>query len=159
MGIRLSNAAKRLQREAYKAWLAGLVFNTIAGAYTLFQLSEREQSLDRKEGEGVVEIKKLERYLYSLLLLLTFPFPPRAVLFSFFREALFLCSSLTGEPAARRERIRERTATYIQLVSDLCDLTIPSTALGYVTLDDGFVGLAGTLSSLIGVWTMWRKTA
>ncbi len=54
---------------------------------------------------------------------------------------------------------RERTATQIQLVSDICDLTIPSSALGYVTLDDGFVGLAGTISSLIGVWSVWKKTA
>ena len=54
---------------------------------------------------------------------------------------------------------RERTATNIQLISDLCDLTVPSTALGYANLDDGIVGLAGTVSSLIGVWTTWKKTA
>ncbi|KAK5251015.1 Peroxisomal membrane protein PMP27, partial [Cryomyces antarcticus] len=30
-GIRPSAAAKRLQREAYKAWFAGLVFNAVAG--------------------------------------------------------------------------------------------------------------------------------
>lgn len=54
---------------------------------------------------------------------------------------------------------RERTATTIQLVSDLCDVAIPSSALGYVNLDDGLVGLVGTVSSLIGVWTLWKKTA
>ena len=53
---------------------------------------------------------------------------------------------------------RERTSTNIQLVSDLCDLTVPGSALGYVNLDDGIVGLAGTVSSLIGVWTAWKKT-
>lgn len=53
----------------------------------------------------------------------------------------------------------ERAAARIQLVSDLCDLTIPVSALGYVNLDDGIVGIAGTVSSLIGVWSSWKKTA
>lgn len=54
---------------------------------------------------------------------------------------------------------RQRTAANIQLISDICDLTIPSSALGYVNLDDGIVGLAGTVSSLIGVYSVWQKTA
>lgn len=54
---------------------------------------------------------------------------------------------------------RQRTASQIQLISDLCDLTVPSTALGWATFDDGIVGLAGTVSSLIGVWSTWQKTA
>ena len=54
---------------------------------------------------------------------------------------------------------RERSTTNIQLVSDLCDLCVPSSALGYATLDDGIVGLAGTVSSLIGVYATWKKTA
>lgn len=99
--------------------------------YTLWQLGQREQTLDKKEGEGVVEIKKIERYA-----------GPR------YNGKLHL---IQGG--------RERTSANIQLVSDICDLTIPSTALGYVNLDDGIVGLAGTLSSLIGVWSIWKKTA
>jgi hypothetical protein len=54
---------------------------------------------------------------------------------------------------------RERAAARIQLISDLCDLTVPASALGVAQLDDGLVGLAGTVSSLIGVWSQWRKTA
>jgi hypothetical protein len=38
--------------------------------------------------------------------------------------------------------------------SDLCDLTVPTSAIGMTNFDDGFVGLAGTVSSLIGVYTM-----
>ncbi|MCJ1340132.1 Peroxisomal membrane protein PMP27 [Bachmanniomyces sp. S44760] len=112
-GIRPISSAKRLQSEAYRAWLTGLMFNTIAGVYTLWLLRRKEAGIDRKEGEGLVESKKLQR---------------------------------------------ERTSTNIQLVSDLCDLTVPGSALGYVNLDDGIVGLAGTVSSLIGVWTAWKKT-
>ena len=54
---------------------------------------------------------------------------------------------------------RERAAINLQLISDLCDLTVPTSALGFANFDDGFVGLAGTVSSLIGVHAQWKKTA
>ena len=57
-------SAKRLQREAYKAWFTGLMFNTIAGLYTLWQLRQKEQGIDKKDGEGLVESKKLQRLDY-----------------------------------------------------------------------------------------------
>lgn len=53
----------------------------------------------------------------------------------------------------------ERSASQLQLISDLCDLTIPTSALGWVNLDDGIVGIAGTVSSLIGLVAIWKKTA
>jgi len=113
-GIRPSAGAKRLQKEAYKAWLAGLLCNALAGVYTLYKLREQEKGIDKKDGEAVVEGKKIEK---------------------------------------------QRQVTNLQLVSDLCDLTVPTAALGYANLDDGIVGLAGTVSSLIGVWATWQKTA
>ena len=57
-------STKRLQREAYKAWLTGLTFNVVAGFHTLWQLRQREQKIDKKDGEGVVESKKLQRLLF-----------------------------------------------------------------------------------------------
>ncbi|RMZ82333.1 hypothetical protein DV738_g1762, partial [Chaetothyriales sp. CBS 135597] len=54
---------------------------------------------------------------------------------------------------------RQAQAVRIQLLSDLCDLTVPASALGYADIDDGLVGLLGVLSSLIGVWGTWQKTA
>lgn len=55
---------------------------------------------------------------------------------------------------------RERSGVTRQLVSDLCDITVPSFALGYAPfLDDGIVGIAGTVSSIIGLQGAWRKTA
>jgi peroxin-11B len=38
-------------------------------------------------------------------------------------------------------------------------MAIPASILGLVELDDGIVGLAGTVSSLLGVFTVWKKTA
>ena len=54
---------------------------------------------------------------------------------------------------------REREAANLQLVSDACDMTMPTASLGLVNLDDGIVGMACTVSSLIGVWAQWKKTA
>ena len=54
---------------------------------------------------------------------------------------------------------RERGVSQLQLFTDLCDLTAPVSALGWANFDDGFVGLAGTMSSLIGVYSQWQKTA
>ncbi|KAB8274419.1 peroxisomal biogenesis factor 11 [Aspergillus minisclerotigenes] len=114
IGFRKLAAAKRLQDTAYRSWLAGLICSTIASAYSLWRLREKERTLDRTEGEGVVEAKKLEK---------------------------------------------ERSAARIQLFSDLCDLTIPVSGLGLANLDDGIVGIGGTISSLLGVVSQWRKTA
>ncbi|KAJ9491304.1 hypothetical protein VN97_g1946 [Penicillium thymicola] len=114
IGIRKLSSAKRLQESAYRSWAAGLIFSTVAGVYTLVRLQEKVKTIDRKEGEGVVEAKKIEK---------------------------------------------ERSAARIQLLSDVCDLAAPLTAVGVLNLDDGLVGITGTVSSLIGVWSQWRKTA
>ncbi|OGM42639.1 peroxin PEX11-2 [Aspergillus bombycis] len=58
-----------------------------------------------------------------------------------------------------KKRAMERSAAWIQLISDLCDLTVPAKGLGVPVLDDGLVGMAGTVSSLIGVRNQWKKTA
>lgn len=60
-GIRPLESAKRLQKEAYRAWFTGLSFSAFAGLYTLWQLGRREQSVDKKDGEGVIDSKKIQR--------------------------------------------------------------------------------------------------
>ncbi|KAL7622312.1 Peroxisomal membrane protein PMP27 [Parahypoxylon ruwenzoriense] len=114
LGVRKWEGAKRAQKEAFRFWAVGLLCSIIAQTYSLYRLREREAKVDMKEGEGVVESKRI---------------------------AL------------------ERTASQLQLVSDFCDLTVPTSALGWVGFDDGFVGLAGTVSSLIGLYSQWKKTA
>jgi len=100
--------------RANKAWAFGISCNVIAGLYTLFALQQREAAVNKSDGEGVVEYKKV---------------------------------------------LKERSAARIQLISDCCDLANPATGLGYTSFDDGVIGLAGTTSSLIGVWNTWKKTA
>lgn len=114
LGIKKWEGAPRAGREASRFWAMGLACSIVAQLYTLRQLRLREAKVDKKEGEGVVEAKKI---------------------------AL------------------ERYSSQLQLLSDLCDLTIPTSALGWTKFDDGFVGLAGTVSSLIGIYNQWKKTA
>ncbi|KAE8149845.1 peroxisomal biogenesis factor [Aspergillus avenaceus] len=114
IGVRKLASVKRLSDAAYRSWMAGLICSAIAGVYTLWRLKEKEKTLDRKEAEGAVEAKTLEK---------------------------------------------ERSVARTQLLSDICDMAIPASTLGFVNLDDGLVGIAGTISSLLGVVSQWRKTA
>lgn len=58
-GIRKSESAKRLQKEAYRFWAMGIMCSIVAQTYTLYQLRLREAKVDKKEGEGVVESKRI----------------------------------------------------------------------------------------------------
>jgi hypothetical protein len=62
VGIRKFEGAARLQREAYRAWFAGLLCNIVAGVYQLYnmQAETREQTASA-DAEKTVELKKIAR--------------------------------------------------------------------------------------------------
>lgn len=62
-GIKKSVAAKRLQTQAYKAWLVGLLASALSGLYSNYMLMQRAKAINEKDGEGKVEAKKLEKYV------------------------------------------------------------------------------------------------
>ena len=133
VGIHKFEGAIRLQREAYKAWLAGLLCNVAAGIYTLYNMRREERShTESADAEKTVELKKIAKCV---------------------KEQLVVSRRYTDSVH------RERTAVQLQLISDLCDCTVPSSMLGIANFDDGIVGLAGTTSSLIGLTAQWAKTA
>jgi len=79
-GIRKSERAKTFQREAYRFWAMGILCSIVAQTYSLWQLNAREAKVDKKEGEGVVESKRIAKYdvrplrvgnLYSLTIFTT----------------------------------------------------------------------------------------
>lgn len=140
VGFRKSANIKTVQEQAYRAWMTGLLFNVVAGVYSLAQLRKRVAAVDEKEAESVVEKKKIERYVT--------PQDHHKMSPAFHEPSLLTLFTHSEGNAAK-----------IQLISDLCDLAVPLSALGYVTLDDGIVGLSGTVSSLLGLWTVWKKTA
>lgn len=113
-GIYKSERLRSLQKAAQKAWLIGIVFSLVSGAYTLKGIADKAKTIDRKSGEGKVEAGRL---------------------------------------------LKAKQAASTQLVSDLADFCIPASGLGYLNLDDGFVGLAGMVSSIIGLKSAWSKTA
>ena len=129
-GIRKSPSTKRIQQEAYRCWMIGLLFSAVSGAYSLYNLRQQHSKIDKKDGEGVVASKRIEK-----------------------------CAPLLTAKDARLMDYRERSAISRQLLSDLCDLTAQTAALGITSFDDGFVGLAGVVSSLMGVQGQWKKTA
>jgi peroxin-11B len=108
--------------------LFGLTSNILAGTYKLYNLRLRRQTVDKKEGEGAVESKKIEAFVYPVVFLL---------------QTNLLDS--------------EYRSTLLQLTSDCADFCLPATSLGYLTLDDGALGLAGSMSSLIGLYNAWEK--
>jgi peroxin-11B len=62
-GIKPSANAKLTSQRAQKFWFSGLAFSVASGLYTLWKLKEREARLDKKDGESVVESKKIQRYV------------------------------------------------------------------------------------------------
>jgi peroxin-11B len=125
-----------MQVQAYKAWMTGLCFSVVNGVYIIYKSKNEELAQTDKAvaAEKTVEVKKLQRYVSI----------PVSV----------LCGRIS-----LLTRYSERSAAQTQLVSDLCDLFIPASALGFINVDDGVVGLAGAVSSLIGLMAQWSKTA
>jgi hypothetical protein len=51
----------------------------------------------------------------------------------------------------------KRRSTYRQLIIDGCDLLIPGAAVGWLALDPITVGVAGTISALVGGSDAWTR--
>lgn len=67
--IRKSPNTKRLQQEAYRCWMIGLLFSAVSGAYSLYNLRQQQARIDKKDGEGAIATKRIEKYAFRLLLL------------------------------------------------------------------------------------------
>ncbi|KAF8978019.1 Peroxisomal membrane protein PMP27 [Entomortierella lignicola] len=52
---------------------------------------------------------------------------------------------------------KEQHSVNKQLLQDGLDMLLPATALGYLNLDDGALGLIGTVTALMGAHSQWRK--
>lgn len=131
MGVKKYESAAQLTKTAQRFWFCGLLTSALAGIYTNYQLTQRSKVINEKDAEGKLEKTKIAKYVH--------------------REQYWIDKVLTWIS-------RQQAITNTQLLSDLCDITVPSSALGYLNLDDGIVGLAGTLSSIIGVQGVWAKT-
>jgi len=53
--------------------------------------------------------------------------------------------------------LTQRAAVRYQLIQDLLDILIPAGTLGYHNLDDGIIGIVGTITSLMGLRSQIQK--
>lgn len=63
IGVRKMAATKRMQKLAYRAWMAGLTCNALASIYSLWKLQQKGKTANRKEGKGAIEVRKIHRYV------------------------------------------------------------------------------------------------
>ncbi|KAF9359025.1 Peroxisomal membrane protein PMP27 [Mortierella sp. AD094] len=72
-----------------------------------------------------------------------------------------LTHSVESEKSNARTELKalakEQHSVNKQLLQDGLDLLLPATALGYLNLDDGALGLIGTATAIMGAQTQWRK--
>ena len=68
VGVRKFEGAARLQKEAYRAWLAGLLCNVVAGVYQLYNLQmAARKNTESVDAEKAVEKKKLEKCVTAIV--------------------------------------------------------------------------------------------
>lgn len=70
-------------------------------------------------------------------------------------------ASSPEKEAERKQELRTLAAVYketrFQLVQDAFDFVLPMSNLGYFNLNEGVLGLAGLISSLMGLDTQVKK--
>lgn len=69
-----------------------------------------------------------------------------------------LLAEAEKDTASLKKVTTEKKAANIQLVWDVLDTSIPIANLKYADLDDGVVGLAGLVTSLLGTKQQWAST-
>lgn len=63
IGVRKLAVTNRLQKSAYRAWMAGLTCSAVAGIYSLWKLRQKEKTINREEGEGAIEAKMIHGFV------------------------------------------------------------------------------------------------
>lgn len=63
-GIKKFESAKKLSKDAARAWFVGIFCNVLAGAYKLYflQAAQRQQA-DNTDAEKAVKVKQLAKYV------------------------------------------------------------------------------------------------
>ncbi|ESU09390.1 hypothetical protein FGSG_03798 [Fusarium graminearum PH-1] len=67
-------------------------------------------------------------------------------------------SDTSDQGQGDRQSLFRKTASKLQLVSSLCDITVSSAAAGLVQWDEGVVCASGMLSSLIAIYTQCKPS-
>ncbi|OAP60702.1 hypothetical protein AYL99_05704 [Fonsecaea erecta] len=125
------------QTEALKFWFYALSVSAALDLYELLfvysdsALSKNNQSADQKQTTSTTVEKTNEKSVAQ----------PNE------RE----------QSKARHAQSAKRRAVFRQLVIDSCDLLIPGTAVGWFRIDPVTVGVAGSVSALLGGSDVWYR--
>ena len=68
LGARKSATAKRLQMQAYKAWLIGLVASALAGILSTYRFMRQAEIMAADEKVSKEDIQSLKKYAYLLMM-------------------------------------------------------------------------------------------
>ncbi|KAI5844092.1 peroxisomal biogenesis factor 11 [Tricharina praecox] len=74
------------------------------------------------------------------------------------RESRIIKTVANGKLEGEKIR-KDRAKLQTQLLQDSCDIILPATGLGLTGFDEGVVGVAGAISSYLGLKAAWQKTA
>lgn len=139
---------KRIQLRAARLWMTGIACSIVCSIYKLYGLQQREAAVRRAFGGEKVDERKVELKTIRTCVALPLSRPaPR-------RYALMTDSGAATDVVRDR---RQQAATRYQLVQDSLDILIPSGTLGYHSLNDGVIGLAGTVTSFMGLRSQVNK--
>lgn len=135
-GVIKFDQIKAINTNAARCWFIGLLFAVTADLYRLRNNLQRIQLLEKSDLRGndalkkeLGTLKKFVTIVAVLMLLLLF------ILYD-----------------------REKTKIMLETAQDTLDLVIPGSILEYIKVDSGIVGLAGTVTSLIGWQAAWPKS-
>ncbi|CAO3671847.1 unnamed protein product [Umbelopsis ramanniana] len=120
---------KKISDLGFKFWAAALVFSLSNGLYKLKQIQGRIEMI--KRNGKLVKASTSEKDAQ------------RAADYRMQEKTL----------------VKEKEATTYQLFQDALDFIIPSSTLGWVAADEGVVGLVGTVTSIMGAQTQWKKVS
>ncbi|RUS18959.1 WD40-repeat-containing domain protein [Endogone sp. FLAS-F59071] len=126
-GFRKLQNQKQMADLGHKFWAAALTSSIISSLYALRQITLREEVLERSHKAAIAGQTK-----------------------EAMREgADYKVDKLTLG--------KEKNATKRQLILDSIDIVIPFASLGWINVDEGIVGLAGVVTSIMAAQTQWKK--
>jgi peroxin-11B len=131
--------AARINKAANRLWLAGILFSLTHGLLKAGRLAQDARRL-RTGGYGEKDLgAETERQAQV--------------------KALNSCvPHVDHSPCPDRMLavVRQRATTRYQFIMDCVDVWLPATALGFVGVNDGLVGLCGLITSVMALRTQWH---
>ncbi|RUP45971.1 peroxisomal biogenesis factor 11 [Jimgerdemannia flammicorona] len=127
VGFRKVTNQKQIGDMGHKFWTAALSFSIVSSLYSLRRVILHEELLERRN---------------------------RAAIAGQGKDAAIQGADYKVE---KKTLEKERSTVVRQLVLDGIDIIIPLSSLGWLNVDEGVVGLAGVITSLMAAQSQWKK--